>query len=138
MRVTPEDEGSTHQRFDPRRVEIPATGTVTLTLQARTEGTTLELRTKGRFPATTFLLPFAAPRALALLDDEHAQGSARLSPEQPEPGRLVFRNLPPGRFSLLIIEPDERGYHLEEFDLPAEGTVVREVTPAWRPHTFSD
>jgi hypothetical protein len=53
------------------------------------------------------------------------------------PAPVTYRNLPPGRVTLFLVERSLQGYHREELDLPAEGTVVREVTPGWTPFVFA-
>ncbi|MFE8599053.1 hypothetical protein [Archangium violaceum] len=47
---------------------------------------------------------------------------------------MTFENLPRGRATLVLLDDEMRGFHLEGLDLPAEGTVVvHEVTPVWQP-----
>ena len=104
-------------------------------LRARSTGATLELRVEDSV-GFAILYPGVAPAPRLFL--EFPPVEARSFPyEGVLPGDVTFRNLPPGRATLFLVERSLQGFHREELDLPAEGTVTRELTPAWRPFVFS-
>nr|WP_281404386.1 carboxypeptidase regulatory-like domain-containing protein [Pyxidicoccus fallax] len=121
----PSGKNENHLVFPIHFVDIPATGEVSIELRARDSGATLELRLKGA-TTTAALYLGVAPRPIP-----HGSHSSLLSraleAEDVSPGVVRFRNLPPGRATLLLVK-NEAIVYLDEVDLPAEGTVVREVT----------
>ncbi|MCY1018007.1 carboxypeptidase regulatory-like domain-containing protein [Pyxidicoccus sp. MSG2] len=120
--------------FDPQDVQLPASGQVKLDLVARSTGATLELRVDDsvRF---SILFPGVAPAPRLFRDFPPVE--ARAFPyEGVLPGTVTYRNLPPGRATLFLVERSLQAFHREEIDLPAEGHLVREVTPAWQLFVF--
>ena len=121
--------------FDPQDVQLPASGTVKLDLVARRTGATLELRVDDSV-GFSILFPGVAPPPRLFRDFPPVE--ARAFPYEGElPGTVTYRNLPPGRATLFLVERALQAFHREELDLPAEGTVVREVTPVWQPFLFA-
>ncbi|MFY2558820.1 carboxypeptidase regulatory-like domain-containing protein [Corallococcus terminator] len=118
--------------FAPRRVQVPASGEVAITLKARSECATLELRVSSPLPFTSALVPGEASLSnrdnAFLLLRQHA-----LPHEDSKAGTMTFRNLPPGKLTLVLVSDDLRGSYREVIDIPGAGTVVREVTPVWLP-----
>ncbi|NPC78416.1 carboxypeptidase regulatory-like domain-containing protein, partial [Pyxidicoccus fallax] len=107
-------------------VDIPATGNVSVDLRARTSGATLEVHARGD-ATSAFLYPGIAPPIRLHGDCDELQ-SRSVRPTGELPGVVTFRNLPPGRVTLIVLKY-QAFIHREEIDLPATGTVVREVTP---------
>ncbi|MCP3099314.1 carboxypeptidase regulatory-like domain-containing protein [Myxococcus sp. K15C18031901] len=131
--------GETPARFAPQRLQVPRGGTVDLTLRAVREGATLELDLKNQAPRSTYLLPLGGPFSPRMLDADFTLRSRALPQGPSSRGTsLVFDTLPPGKLTLLIVESGGRGYHVEELDIPAKGTVKHAVTPAWRPRVLPD
>jgi len=120
------------ESYESRRIQIPASGGVSITLKARSEGATLELRVKSPLLFTLALVPS---------DDLWPQQGYDLSTlrsrslphEVSKEGTRTFRNLPSGKLTLILVTNDWRGSHREVIDIPEAGTVVRDVTPTWQP-----
>ncbi|MCP3136912.1 carboxypeptidase regulatory-like domain-containing protein [Pyxidicoccus xibeiensis] len=120
--------------FEPRHVQVPAQGAVRVDLTARRTGATLELRVDDSV-GFAVLYPGVAPPPRLFRDFPPVE--ARSFPyEGALPGDVTFRNLPPGRATLFLVERSLQGVHREELDVPAGGTLVRDVTPAWTPFVF--
>jgi protocatechuate 3,4-dioxygenase beta subunit len=124
-------EGGLHAQ----RVRIPERGVVKLSFTRRSQGATLKVRLEDReYPADAFVLP----AGLSLPITSSALGQWRFSAvrvEKVEPdGALLFPYLPPGRATLLILEPvPYGGFHVEELELPESGVVERLIRPTWKP-----
>ena len=120
--------------FVPQDVQVPASGTVKVDLVARSTGATLELHVDDSV-GFSILFPGVAPPPRLFRD--FAPVEARAFPYEGElPGTVTYRNLPPGRATLFLVERSLQAFHREELDLPAGGKVVREVTPAWQLFLF--
>jgi protocatechuate 3,4-dioxygenase beta subunit len=120
--------------FDPQDVQLPASGQVKVDMVARRTGATLELRVNDSV-GFSILFPGVAPPPRLFRDFPPVE--ARAFPYEGElPGTVTYRNLPPGRATLFLVERSLQAFHREELDLPAGGQVVREVTPTWQPFLF--
>ncbi|MCE9668600.1 carboxypeptidase-like regulatory domain-containing protein [Myxococcus stipitatus] len=137
-RVQAVGTGDAPDRFAPQRLNVPRGGGARLTLRALREGATLELTVKNGYPRSTYLLPLGRPFSPSMLDEDFSLRSRAL-PESPRAAGTTmqtFQSLPPGKLTLLVVEDQGRGYHVEELDIPARGTVKRTVTAVWRPRVF--
>ncbi|NTX37415.1 carboxypeptidase regulatory-like domain-containing protein [Myxococcus sp. CA033] len=114
-----------------QRVQIPASGRVAITLKARHEGATLKLGVKTDDSLSPILLVGEVPLP-ERTNDVSELDSRGLPSQLSDSGARVFRNLPPGKVTLFLMRPNQEYIHWELIDIPEEGTVVRDVTPAWR------
>ncbi|RKI03011.1 carboxypeptidase regulatory-like domain-containing protein [Corallococcus sp. AB030] len=117
--------------FQPRVVRIPSSGDVTLEFDALGAGTTVTLRLPEDVD-TAFLLSGRAPtpnnsRAFDyLIHQQH--------PLTEWTGTSVtFRRVPAGHYTVIAGNRGQERIHREELDVPAEGTVSRDVKPVWMP-----
>ncbi|MCP3136907.1 carboxypeptidase-like regulatory domain-containing protein [Pyxidicoccus xibeiensis] len=127
----PGEAESGRLRFLPQRVVLPASGAVQLTFKEVVGGATLKLR-----------VPDGASRSVLLVQGsvrppETAAGLFHLSREgwmsADSAGEATFHHVPEGRVTLLLRNPaSPKQLHVEELDVPASGTVSRELNPVWR------
>lgn len=122
--------------FLPRRVVVPARGTVTLDFEELRVGATLRLRSVAEPAVAHYRL---VPGEVALPEDGTAfERATRLGHRSHEEGgHEVFRLLPGGTYTLFAVrypKRPERGVwvHREVMTLPASGEVPREVSPVWK------
>jgi hypothetical protein len=135
VRLRPHEEGFVF--FRPRRVQVPASGRVSLTFEGEQGGATVRLTVKDEDVRSVWLRPGGAPRITGGQDLEQTLGgSLHASREGELDERWVLHRVPPGRATLLVVSDlDGVGgppFHFEELDIPSEGTVTREVRPLWR------
>ncbi|RKH72552.1 carboxypeptidase regulatory-like domain-containing protein [Corallococcus aberystwythensis] len=114
-----------------RGVRIPASGEVTLTVDALGTGATVTLRLPEDVDRA-FLLPGQAPapdsaRAFTHLGLQQHPGEERTG------ASVTFRRVPPGHYTVIVSHRDQDRFHREELDVPAEGTLSRDVKPVWIP-----
>jgi protocatechuate 3,4-dioxygenase beta subunit len=117
--------------FHPRHVVLPESGSVALTFQEAVGGATVKLRVAGGTSSYIMLLPgrVPPPPRQEAVEEYFAQS---LSVEQPEE-EATFRQVPPGPATVFFLHPDgPQRYHHEVLDIPAEGTLTRELAPVWR------
>ncbi|NTX10377.1 carboxypeptidase regulatory-like domain-containing protein [Myxococcus sp. CA056] len=119
------------ESYDSRRVQIPASGGVSIMLKARSEGATLELRVRSP-PRFTLVLVSGEDSWSREGYDFSRLRERSLPHEVSKEGTMTFRNLPPGKLTLILISNDWRGSYREVIDIPEAGTVVRDVTPVWQ------
>ncbi len=119
----------------PQRVELPARGVVTLDLEEARTGTTLRLRLAGETKADVGVL--LVPGSHPIPDSSAAlmrMGDASYPPYlETEKGPYTFRLIPAGTYTLLLLRRAGQDTELyrEEFELPAQGEVSRDVVPRW-------
>jgi protocatechuate 3,4-dioxygenase beta subunit len=117
--------------FSVRRLSIPASGEVHLTFDALGAGATVTLR----FPQdvdTAFLLagPVPPPDSGRTLERMRYQQHPL---EEWTGTSVTYRRVPAGRYTLIVSTRDRDRLHREELDVPAEGTLSRDVRPVWSP-----
>ncbi|MCP3136905.1 carboxypeptidase regulatory-like domain-containing protein [Pyxidicoccus xibeiensis] len=115
----------------PQRVVVPASGVVQVALDEAGGGATVKLRAASGRVSRFHLIPGSIP------DTRDAQeldrwGVQALIGEQRQ-NEATFRHVPEGRTTVFFFD-DEDGtrFHLEELDIPAGGTLSRELHPVWR------
>jgi len=115
-------------------LEVPASGEVSLTLRAIPSAATLHLRVDGPQRAQPYLFhgPLLASPRRWLPMSLGLRRQALSSVESPD-GTLTFEKVPSGEVTLILVDEERRAFSRETFDIPAEGPVFREVTPAWKP-----
>jgi hypothetical protein len=117
--------------FSPQRVSIPAQGQVKLAFVQRKEGSTLVWRVEGNEEVLEAIL---VPGLLTLpvsMRTISLWGINSFSPQE-DKGVKSFISLPAGRARLLLFAAEPPRFHLEELELPAEGTVEKVVQPRWQ------
>ncbi|RKH40572.1 carboxypeptidase-like regulatory domain-containing protein [Corallococcus sicarius] len=117
--------------FPPRTVHIPQSGEITLTFDALGPGTVLTLGMTEDV-GTVFLLPGQVPTP------GNAKAFNDLEPLQHPGGRwaglsMKFRRVPAGHYTVQAVSRAEDRIHREELDVPAQGTLSRDVRPVWTP-----
>ncbi|MCP3166149.1 carboxypeptidase regulatory-like domain-containing protein [Myxococcus qinghaiensis] len=117
--------------YAPQRVQVPASGRVAITLKARHEGATLKLGVKTDDSLSPILLVGEVPLPESASDVSGLE-SRGLPSQLGDSGARVFRDLPPGKVTLVLMRPNQEYIHWELIDIPEEGTVLRDVTPAWQ------
>jgi hypothetical protein len=113
-------------------VNIPAKGAVALAFVQRKEGATLNLRVEGGEEGVEAILlpsPVSLPVSLETVSLWAVLGLS----SQEDKGVRTFTALPAGHARLLLVAGNAPRFHLEELELPAEGTVERVVHPSWQP-----
>ncbi|WP_223643081.1 carboxypeptidase-like regulatory domain-containing protein [Corallococcus sp. EGB] len=119
--------------FPPRTLRIPPSGDVALTFDALDTGATVTLRLPEDVD-DAFLLPGQAP----IPDSARALVPLRLQQHPVEEWAgtsITFRHVPAGHYTVIALTRDKDRIHREELDVPADGTVFRDVKPAWMPFT---
>ncbi|RKH63545.1 carboxypeptidase-like regulatory domain-containing protein [Corallococcus llansteffanensis] len=117
--------------FPSQSVRIPSRGEVHLTFEALGSGTTVTLRMTEDVH-TALLLPGQVPapgssKAFDFL-------ASRQHPQVEWTGlSMRFSHVPAGHYTLLAVNRAKDGVHREELDVPAEGTLSRDVRPVWTP-----
>ncbi|QRN92815.1 carboxypeptidase regulatory-like domain-containing protein [Archangium violaceum] len=135
VRLRPLEEGTDPLFFRPRRVQVPASGRVSLSFEGEQGGATVRVRVKDEEDIrSVWIRPGGAPPITKDFDLERAlSGGLTGSGEGESDEWWVLRHVPPGRATLLILaDADGPPFHLEELEIPSEGTVTREVRPVWR------
>jgi len=117
--------------YAPQRVQVPASGRVVITLKARHSGAALQLRVKTDDSLSPILLVGEVPVPESASDVSELE-SRGLPSQLGDSGARFFRDLPPGKVTLVLMRPNQEYIHRELIDIPEEGTVVRDVTPAWQ------
>jgi hypothetical protein len=120
--------------FRPRRVQVPASGRVSFTFEGEPGGATVRLRVKDEQVRGVWLRPGGALPIANSSDLERAlRGSPHASMEGDSDEQWVLHHIPPGPATLLLVsEEAEPRFHREELDIPAGGTLSREVRPRWQ------
>jgi uncharacterized GH25 family protein len=119
--------------FAPQRVNIPASGRVTLAFVEQGEGATLALQfEEGEEVLAGALIPGVTLPENFTLETIEAWDKFALSPEE-EQGARTFRHVPAGRAVLLLIKAPPPQLHVEELDIPEAGILERVVRPRWQP-----
>ncbi|MFP2927002.1 carboxypeptidase regulatory-like domain-containing protein [Pyxidicoccus sp. 3LG] len=127
------DDGSHDRaRFIPQRVVVPASGRLALTFQEAARGATVKLRAhdvKGRY---ILLRPGSEPPPGSVA--EMMRLIALDLPAVKSVDEATFLQVPAGRATVFLLGSSEDGQrvHREELDIPAGGTVSRELQPVWR------
>ncbi|MBN8469209.1 carboxypeptidase regulatory-like domain-containing protein [Corallococcus exiguus] len=117
--------------FPPRTVRVPPSGDVTLTFDALGTGATVTLRLPEDVD-TAFLLSGQAPAPDSARAFEHL--SLQQYPGEEWTGTSVtFRRVPAGHYTVIAGNRGKDRIHREELDVPAEGTLSRDVKPVWMP-----
>ncbi|NVJ22220.1 carboxypeptidase regulatory-like domain-containing protein [Myxococcus sp. AM011] len=119
------------ESYHSQRIQIPASGGVSITVKARSEGATLELRVNSPLLFTLALVSGEDPWPKQGYDLSSLRERS-LPHEVGKEGTMTFRNLPAGKLTLFLITNDWRGSYRELIDIPETGTVVRDVTPKWQ------
>ncbi|NTX10378.1 carboxypeptidase regulatory-like domain-containing protein [Myxococcus sp. CA056] len=117
--------------YAPQRVQIPASGRVAITLKAQPEGAALKLRVKTDDNLSPILLAGEIPPPKSAGDVSELE-SRGLHSKPSDAGARIFRDLPPGKVTLVLMRPNQDYIHWELIDIPEAGTVVRDVTPVWQ------
>ena len=117
--------------FSPQRVSIPAQGQVKLAFVQRKEGATLVWRVEGNEEVLEAILVPGLITLPVTVRTISLWGINSFSPRE-DKGVKSFPSLPPGRARLLLFAAEPPRFHLEELELPAEGTVEKVVQPRWQ------
>ncbi|NRD55168.1 carboxypeptidase-like regulatory domain-containing protein [Corallococcus exiguus] len=117
--------------FQPRVVRIPSSGDVTLEFDALGAGTTVTLRLPEDVD-TAFLLSGRAPTPNNSRAFNHLIHQGHPLTEWAGTS-VTFRRVPAGHYTVIAGNRDQDRIHREELDVPAEGTVSRDVKPVWMP-----
>ncbi|RKH08895.1 hypothetical protein D7V97_18165 [Corallococcus sp. CA053C] len=130
VNASPVDESS-EAMFSPRTVRIPPSGEVTLAFDALGPGTALTLGMTEDVD-TVLLIPGQVPAP------GNARDFGRMGFLEHPGGRwfglsMRFSRVPAGHYTLLAMNRAEDRIHREELDVPAEGTLSRDVRPMWTP-----
>ncbi|MFP2927005.1 carboxypeptidase regulatory-like domain-containing protein [Pyxidicoccus sp. 3LG] len=123
--------------FHPRQVVVPASGLLQVAFAEAEGGATVKLRVAGAPDAHLYLFPgsIPVPRRMEDMDRWMAQGFVY----RREEGAPTFRHVPEGRATIFLASTgDDVRFHMEELDVPAGGTVSRELHPVWRPFEVGD
>ncbi len=135
VRVSPIEGDAQPVFFHPRRVQVPASGRVSLTFEAEPGGATVRLVVKAEQRVrSVWLRPGGTLPIASSSDLERAlSGSPNAYPEGESDVQWVLHHVPPGRATLLLISEEVGSrIHREELDIPSEGTLTREVRPVWQ------
>ncbi|RKI04722.1 hypothetical protein D7Y04_07415 [Corallococcus sp. AB038B] len=117
--------------FPPRTLRVPPSGDVTLAFDALGTGATVTLRLPEDVD-TAFLLSGQAPAPDSARAFEHL--SLQQYPGEEWTGTSVtFRRVPAGHYTVIAGNRGKDRIHREELDVPAEGTLSRDVKPVWMP-----
>lgn len=117
--------------FTPQRVMIPEDGPVKLAFEQRKGSATVVLRAPGlNETVEAVLLPgnFPIPVTMKTVSIWVALGASGVADKDVR----TFTGLPPGRARLLLFASAPLRFHIEELDVPAEGTVERGGPPRWQ------
>ncbi|MBN8228696.1 hypothetical protein JYK02_14375 [Corallococcus macrosporus] len=118
-------------RFPACGVRIPPGGDVTLDFDALGTGATVTLRLPEDVDRV-FLLP-GQPSAPGSAGDFVHLGLQQHPLEEWTGTSVTFRRVPSGHYTVIASNRDRNRVHREELDVPAEGTLSRDVRPAWVP-----
>jgi hypothetical protein len=134
VRVLPIEHGLHPVFFRPRRVQVPASGRLSLTFDAEPGGATVRLTVRDKKVRSVWIRSGGAPPIVSRLDlEERLSGSATASREGESDEHWVLDHVPPGPATLLLVaESFESRFHREELVIPTEGTLTREVRPVWQ------
>ncbi len=134
VRARPLDSALHPVFFRPKRVEVPASGRVSLTFDAEPGGATVRLTVKDPKVRSVWLRSGSAPPLVSSSDLEPVlSGSADADREGESDEQWVLNHIPPGPATLLLVEESiESRVHREELLIPAGGTLNREVRPVWQ------
>ncbi|WP_163988832.1 carboxypeptidase-like regulatory domain-containing protein [Pyxidicoccus caerfyrddinensis] len=127
------DDGSHDRaRFLPQRVVVPVSGRLPLTFQEAEGGATVKLRAPGVKGWNILLHRGSVPPPGKV--SEMLRLIALDLPSVKSADEATFLHVPEGRATVLLLGGSENGtqVHAEELDIPAGGTVSRELTPVWR------
>ncbi|WP_375756997.1 carboxypeptidase regulatory-like domain-containing protein [Corallococcus exercitus] len=125
-------EDAVHEtRFPARSVRIPPGGDVTLDFDALGTGATVTLRLPEDVDSA-FLLPGQALAPGSARDFVHL-GLQQHPLEEWTGTSVTFRRVPAGHYTVIASNRDKDRIHREELDVPAEGTLSRDVRPVWIP-----
>lgn len=117
----------------PQRIQVPASGIVTVDFEPQTAGATVRL-TLAEAPETGVAV--LIPGQVALPDSPEAFLEAiglHYRPHPSGPGTWTFRRVPAGPHTAFVISPRETSLAMlrEELTVPAEGELARELAPRW-------
>jgi protocatechuate 3,4-dioxygenase beta subunit len=118
--------------FLPKSVEVPASGTVRLDLEAQEQGATLELRTSE--PVDEILLVPGQPPLPGTWEQIWSTFVIARRSRTDREQRVSFLKVPPGRYTLFAVRDwheHELEMHREEVEIPNLGTVPLELQPLW-------
>jgi hypothetical protein len=134
VRVLPIESDLHPYFFRPRRVEVPASGRLSLTFDEEPGGATVRLTVRDPKVRSVWIRSGSAPPIVSSLDlEEGLSGSATAGRVGESDEQWVLDHVPPGPATLLLVEESfESRFHREELVIPAEGTLSREVRPVWR------
>ncbi|WP_257449828.1 MSCRAMM family protein [Archangium lipolyticum] len=133
VRLRPLKEGDS-LFFRPRRVQVPASGRMSLTFEGEQGGGTVRLTVKHKDIRSVWIRPGGAPPITKDFDLERAlSGSMTARREGESDEWWVLHHVPPGRATLFILADAEGPpFHMEELEISSQGTLTREVRPVWR------
>ncbi|MCP3136908.1 carboxypeptidase-like regulatory domain-containing protein [Pyxidicoccus xibeiensis] len=121
--------------FLPQHVMVLTHGVLPIVFKEAVGGATVKLRLPEEGGALTLLVPGSIPPLRRLWDLrslEHLE-----LPSEKLGSEATWFHVPEGRATLIHVgstDPMKRGrpIHVEELDIPASGTVSRELHPVWR------
>ncbi|AFE04122.1 hypothetical protein COCOR_01519 [Corallococcus coralloides DSM 2259] len=116
--------------FPSRTVQVPPSGEVRVTFDELGTGTTVTLRLPPEVDLA-LLLPGQAPFPDSPRAFEHLRLQQHPVAEWTGPS-VTFRRVPKGHYTVIASTRDKDRIHREELDVPAEGTLSRDVKPVWR------
>jgi carboxypeptidase family protein len=116
----------------PQRVQVPPSGHVALVFVESPDAGTVRLHVRDASARNLTLVPGGAPP----LTSANALGPLLVTGLRPawEPtDQAVFHAVPPGRATLVLLSNGTPSrVHVEELEVPATGTLTRDVYPVWR------
>ncbi|WP_164020500.1 carboxypeptidase regulatory-like domain-containing protein [Pyxidicoccus trucidator] len=125
------DAGDSLPRFTPQRVELPASGELLLPFEEAEGGVTVKLRSSEGSIHDLVLVQGSVPRPRRLADVFRI--ARRGWTRDIAAKEATFLHVPQGQATVVLLDPGSPGrVHVEELDIPAEGTVSRELQPVWR------
>ncbi|RKH42798.1 hypothetical protein D7Y23_30580 [Corallococcus sp. AB050B] len=117
--------------FPSRTVQVPASGEARVTFDALATGATVTLRLPPDADIA-LLLPGQAPLPDSSKLFDHLRFQQHPFEEWTR-ASVTFRRVPAGHYTVLVSTRDKDRIHREELDVPAEGTLSRDVKPVWSP-----
>ncbi|HEX8700548.1 MAG TPA: carboxypeptidase-like regulatory domain-containing protein [Myxococcaceae bacterium] len=118
--------------FLPKSVEVPASGTVRLDLEAQEHGATVELRASE--PVDELLLVPGQPPWPGTWEQLWSTFVVARRSRTDREQRVSFHKVPSGRYTLFAVRDwHEPGLelHREEVEIPSRGTVTLDIQPLW-------
>ncbi len=123
--------GDSLPRFTPQRVEVPASGELLLPITEAEGGVTVKLRaSEGSLHDMVLLQGSVAPprRLVDVFRLKRRGWTSEVAADE-----AIFHHVPEGRATVLLLDAGSPGrVHVEELDIPAGGTLSRQLQPLWR------